>query len=623
MDAMVPVAVQEDDSLAYWRVRILFWLIFSGLLIGIFAFIPVVFLVFKKQLWGMLFFEIIIWIVSITLLFSRSLSYRQRASAGMLILYGMGCMIIIHVGPLSGGPAWLFGFAVLTGILMGYKASIAALMMNAFTLTSLGWLISAGIFGQSFPFFHTTEAMVAAIANFMLLNALAAISVSVLVKGLMAVHEKEKHLIRTLTTEQAQLTRAKDELEKEIEERKQTENSLQESKKRYLTLFEAASDVILIIKNGIITECNFKALEMFECRHQQIIGQPLDNFFPPSQNDKMKISNSTGLNTSLQVFECKFLKHNGTLFDAEVGLTAIDLGSELHIQAIIRDITERRRTREIMVQTEKMMSVGGLAAGMAHEINNPLAGIIQNTQVVMNRFSPDLPANRDAAEKLGVSLEKIIAYLNHRQINELFDSIRKAGSRASQIVNNMLSFSRQGASNFNYFSLDELLEKAVELAENDYNLKNHYDFRNITIVREYDDTVPKVNCEGNMIQQVFLNILKNGAEAMADWGEKRKTLALGNEQWHSRLILRIKHRTEQARIEIEDNGPGIDEETRKRIFEPFFTTKDIGLGTGLGLSVSYFIIKEHHKGTMETKSEPGFYTKFIITLPLVSHSKTD
>jgi len=119
--------------------------------------------------------------------------------------------------------------------------------------------------------------------------------------------------------------------------------------------------------------------------------------------------------------------------------------------------------------------------------------------------------------------------------------------------------------------------------------------------------MPQVKCEASKIQQVIFNILKNGAQVMSESVEKKK---------EPRFTLRLMPEEDMARIEIEDNGPGMDEATRKRVFEPFYTTKPVGAGTGLGLSVSYFIITENHGGTMEVESEPGKGAKFIIRLPL-------
>ncbi|MBI9092967.1 MAG: transporter substrate-binding domain-containing protein [Desulfobacterium sp.] len=274
---------------------------------------------------------------------------------------------------------------------------------------------------------------------------------------------------------------------------------------------------------------------------------------------------------------------------------------------IATDITERKRSREMMIQSEKMLSVGGLAAGMAHEINNPLAGMMQNAQVLLNRFSQTFPADEKAAIEVGTTLTAIKEFMEKRNVVQILQSIHGAGNQAAKIVENMLSFARKSDSNRQKQNICEIMDNTIDLARNDYDLKKKYDFRDFQIIKEYEPDLPLVSCEGSKIQQVIFNILKNATEAMADDKQTDKK---------PRLILRLKKNEHQIHMEIEDNGPGMDNETSKRIFEPFFTTKTINKGTGLGLSLSYFIIVEDHGGEMDIESTPGKGTKFIIRLPI-------
>ena len=277
--------------------------------------------------------------------------------------------------------------------------------------------------------------------------------------------------------------------------------------------------------------------------------------------------------------------------------------------AVIRidNVTDRIRMEEMMIQSEKMLSVGGLAAGMAHEINNPLAGIVQSMQVIQNRLFLDTSKNAAAAQNNNITLAGLQGYIRERGIDKMVENVLDSGKRAASIVSNMLSFSRKSAYKFEMHNIASLLDKTVELVSSDYDLRKKYDFRQIKIIREYASDIVPVRCEGTKIQQVFLNILKNGAQAMASKDYLNETPA---------FILRLYMERNFLRIEIEDNGPGMDVETRKRIFEPFFTTKDVGEGVGLGLSVSYFIITENHNGTMSAESVLGSGTKFSIGLPL-------
>jgi len=245
------------------------------------------------------------------------------------------------------------------------------------------------------------------------------------------------------------------------------------------------------------------------------------------------------------------------------GLPIFDIdGKVVGWRGIDTDITERVRIEEMMIQAEKMLSVGGLAAGMAHEINNPLAGIMQNIQVVRNRMSGKLSKNIAAAEECGISIEAIETYMEKREIFRMIESVMESGKRAAKIVDNMLNFSRKSIESVSLRSLCDLLDNAVELAGNDYDLKKKFDFRQIEIVKKYDKATPQVTCEGSKIQQVILNILKNGAQAMAEGkgrtSDDRQLKTEGEPEISvPRFILRVIPDGEMARIEIEDNGPGL------------------------------------------------------------------
>ena len=199
--------------------------------------------------------------------------------------------------------------------------------------------------------------------------------------------------------------------------------------------------------------------------------------------------------------------------------------------------------------------------------------------------------------------------MEKRGIINILQGILEMGGRASGIVENMLSFSRKSESRKSSTDLADLLEKSLDLASNDYDLRKKYDFRHIDIVREFEQGLPQISCVKMEIQQVLLNVLKNAAFAIS-----QKNYGGGS----PRIILRLRRDDGMVRMEVEDNGIGMDAETRKRIFEPFFTTKDLGLGTGLGLSVSYFIITNNHGGTMEVESVHEIGTTFIIRLPVAA-----
>ena len=273
----------------------------------------------------------------------------------------------------------------------------------------------------------------------------------------------------------------------------------------------------------------------------------------------------------------------------------------------IDDITQRLSLEEMMVQSEKMLSVGGLAAGMAHEINNPLGAILHNVQNIRRRLSADLPRNQEQASELGLDLAMINRYLASREVPQLLDGIQQAGARAAKIVTHMLSFSRRSNRRLEPCELPALIDQAVEIAGNDFDLAIGFDFKGQAIVRQFDPELGPVPCTANELEQVLLNLLKNAAQAIHLRPQPSEP---------GRITLRTRLNPPWAEIQVEDNGVGMPEAVRKRTFEPFFTTKEIGQGTGLGLSVSYFIITNNHKGQMEVHSTPGQGTCFTLRLPL-------
>ncbi|MGL4316855.1 MAG: ATP-binding protein [Pseudomonas sp.] len=275
----------------------------------------------------------------------------------------------------------------------------------------------------------------------------------------------------------------------------------------------------------------------------------------------------------------------------------------------VDDITQRLSLEDMMVQSEKMLSVGGLAAGMAHEINNPLGAILHNVQNIRRRLSPELAKNQEQAVEVGIALDDVSAYLEAREIPQLLDGIQQAGSRAAKIVSHMLSFSRRSNRQMTPCQLPALIDQALEIAGNDFDLADSFDFRTLLIQREFDTALGPVPATANELEQVLLNLLKNAAQAIH---------LRDDEDEPGRITLRTRLNPPWAEIQVEDNGIGMAERVRKRIFEPFFTTKEVGQGTGLGLSVSYFIVTNNHKGQMEVHSTPGQGTCFTLRLPLTN-----
>jgi signal transduction histidine kinase len=244
-------------------------------------------------------------------------------------------------------------------------------------------------------------------------------------------------------------------------------------------------------------------------------------------------------------------------------------GNRIGRLVIFDDVTDRDELERRLVQADKLSSIGLLAAGVAHEVNTPLAVISTYSQMLAKQISGD-----------------------DRQ-SKLLEKIAKQTFRASEIVNSLLNFSRTSQTDFVEVDLNRVIRETLNLIEHQLQKAR------ITVELSLDPALPAVKGNAGKLQQVFLNLLLNARDAMEEGG---------------RLALRTWSEDDRVRAEVLDNGQGIPGENLQRIYDPFFTTKGARKGTGLGLSVTYGIVREHG-GTIEVESEPGEGTRFHLEFP--------
>ena len=258
------------------------------------------------------------------------------------------------------------------------------------------------------------------------------------------------------------------------------------------------------------------------------------------------------------------------LFIAFVGvLTALLMDRIDEEREIVRRLKE---SREQLVHAEKLASLGQLAASIAHEINNPLAGVLTYTKLLAKKISGD-------------TLEKGAAL-------DYLSKMESEVSRCSRIIRNLLNFSRQTEPHFKLVDINQVLEQVLAMVGHQAQLQN------VDVVRELSPSLPKVMADFDQLQQVFTNLTLNAIQAMSGGG---------------RLTLRTSVANSQVRIDVQDTGCGISKENLSRLFTPFFTTKEKGSGVGLGLAVVRGII-ERHKGEIKVQSEVGKGTTFSVYL---------
>ncbi|MBR6163684.1 HAMP domain-containing histidine kinase [bacterium] len=266
--------------------------------------------------------------------------------------------------------------------------------------------------------------------------------------------------------------------------------------------------------------------------------------------------------------------------------------------------SELQSTQAMMVHSEKMKSLGELVAGIMHEINNPI-NFIYGNMTHLDNYSKDLvriveeysDLDKDLSEELRNKYKSLKEELDYdfikTDIPDLIKSCKEGAERAKNIIQDLKSFSRFEESAIASVNIEKEIDTCLTILYNKY--KNR-----ITIHKEFPENMQTIEAYGGQLNQVFMNILDNAIGAIEGQGD---------------IWVRASFTNNNVRVEIEDNGSGMSEETKQKVFNPFFTTKPVGKGTGLGMSITYKVIKNHN-GNIEIESQEGIGTKFIITLPI-------
>ena len=332
--------------------------------------------------------------------------------------------------------------------------------------------------------------------------------------------------------------------------------------------------VLALDRSGCITSCNRAFEELYGTRRQRISGLRVEDLLPADVIASIRrVTGTTSweLDSPASIF--KLYLENRTGRRLIVNLSLIPLQNSMVMNSgsliVLDDLTEKAELEDQLLQAEKLSSIGLLAAGIAHEVNTPIAGISSYTQMLLKE-TPESDKHKPILEK-----------------------IEKQTFRAAEIVNGLLSFSRLSGSEFKALDINRLINDSLLL------LAHQLQVNHITVESQFDDSLPPVYGNTGKLQQVFVNLFLNARDAMPSGGELGVSTGINE----SMIV-----------VDISDTGTGISKEDLKRIFDPFFTTKTTGRGTGLGLAVSYGIIQEHG-GRIFVDSDPRRGTRFRLKLP--------
>lgn len=351
---------------------------------------------------------------------------------------------------------------------------------------------------------------------------------------------------------------------------------LKKSEEKYKSLVENAEDIIFTVDvEGKIVSINKHGLDFLNKSESEILGRMISDIFSPEGLILMiNIKNILRTGESRQITHRIILDNKEFWFNTNLRALKDEKGNIYNILGISRDITDRKKMEEQSYYTEKLASLGTLAAGVAHEINNPLAIILGFTDILLEKT----PKNS--------------------QEYDILKTVEKQATNAKRIVENLLSFVRHKEHKEQLVNINACIETILDVIQNTIIINN------IELRKHLQENLPSVKGDADELQQVFFNIINNAIHVMKGGGV---------------LTISTRYDGQWIEIYISDTGCGIKKEHRQRIFDPFFTTKEVGKGTGLGLWVSYNIVKKHNgiitfeTKTKEESEETG--TKFIIKLP--------
>ncbi|HTU34902.1 MAG TPA: ATP-binding protein [Candidatus Acidoferrum sp.] len=354
--------------------------------------------------------------------------------------------------------------------------------------------------------------------------------------------------------------------------------SLEQKASQIERLKDFSESIIDSLKIGVVTvdrdshveSWNPPLEELLDVKRNEAIGRKLYELLPNDLASEIASRSIDGHVSGIYKFPLNTRGGRPLVVNVSIAPLVGKDGARLGRLVLLDDITQRVRLEEQILQTEKLTSLGLLAAGVAHEVNTPLAVISNYIQMLAKQIPGDDPRQRT------------------------IDRIVKQTFRASEIVNNLLNFSRTGGSEFRELDLNAVLEETLSLVQHPLRTVR------VNVLRSFGTDLPLVLGSTTRLQQVFLNLFMNARDAMPEGGM---------------LEVRTGARNGSVEIEVTDTGMGIPPENLNRIFDPFFTTKASGRGTGLGLSVSYGIIKEH-AGKVDVHSTPGKGTSFRLEFPV-------
>lgn len=592
-----------QDGLSCWRERILHSVLAAGTGLSLIALVPAVYMAFSEGLWLLVVVDSCAFLTITFLLVMRRIKLELRAAAVLLLTFLVGVFVIGQAGFLSGGPAWLFAFAVLSGVLLGLRAALLATLLNALALAVLAGLSAAGMAAEAQEAITPTRA-VAAGANFLFLNAVSAVSVAVLVNGLQTLNKKSEAATNAYRDERADLLRTREKLKQEIVVRMNSERALRQSEQKYRLLAENIQDVIWMMDMKFAFTFVSPAIERLQgWTHHEYMKLRLEESLTPASlkkvfeefNRQYELGLASGSFARSSTLEIELLRRDGTSVWSEVTASFLlgEDGMPIGVLGVSRDITERRKAErekrellESLARSKKMEALGTLAGGVAHDLNNVLSGIVSYPDLLLMDLPRESPLRRP------------------------IEVIQESGKKAAAIVQDLLTLARRGVSTLEVLNLNDIVGEYLISPEYQRLRALH---PRIEVETRQETELLNVMGSPIHLSKSLMNLVSNAAEAMPNGGK----IIIATENRHLDRSLKGKEVREgdYAVLQVADTGVGIPPEDLHRVFEPFFTKKKMGRsGTGLGMAVVWGTVQDHH-GYIDVRSAEGRGTEVTAYLP--------
>jgi histidine kinase len=368
-----------------------------------------------------------------------------------------------------------------------------------------------------------------------------------------------------------------------ITQRKQLEDQLEKSEKKYHEIFNNIPNPVFVLdfENLTIIDCNDSVEAVYGFRKTDIKNTSFLDLFPEDEQDRY----AAIIRTSTEITQAKQLNHKGSPLFVNIRISPSEYPGQKVLLVTTSDITKRLEAEQQLIQASKMATLGEMATGIAHELNQPLS--------VMKTASSFCMKKMHAKQKIKDEI-----------LENLLTKIDKNVDRANRIINHMRQFARKSDLALGQIQVNDVLVKAFEIFSQQLKL------RGIEVIWDLDEDLPMILGDPSRLEQVFINLLINARDAIEyKWGLKERA---GSDK---RITIKTRAHKMNVIVEVYDTGMGIPDSISDKIFDPFFTTKEVGKGTGLGLSISYGIVKECG-GTIRTRSNADQGACFIFTFPI-------